>query len=354
MKLLNLFLATICVVSSMTVQASGKKSESCLNFEIVKKDANRVVLQNKTKKSYEKLVWDLGDGRTKEASKSDAIYFPFKGEYNITLVGDNANQKCQYSQKVVIESDDANYSKNFELVWSDEFDGNNVNRDYWTFETGASGWGNNELQDYTDGDNASVKDGILTIQARKTGSMATQKRGEYTSTRMITKEKQEFQYGRIEARMKMPKGTGTWAAFWMLGGNFPETMWPHCGEIDIMEYVGFDQNVQNAAIHNGSSFGNTFNKGKTTVENAENEFRVYGVLWDKYSIKFYVDSVDNVFYTYQPKEYNLTTWPHDQPYFILFNLAIGGSWGGKKGVDDTIFPVDFLVDYVRVYQNPEY
>ncbi|MGL4412024.1 MAG: glycoside hydrolase family 16 protein [Bacteroidales bacterium] len=354
MRLLNFFLAATCLAASINGYSQSSKSSSCVSFEVEKKDANRVVIKNKTKKSYDKMVWDLGDGRVKEVTKSDAIYFPFKGEYNITLIGDNENEKCQFSQKVVIDTDDDSYSKNFKLVWSDEFDGTSVNRDFWTFETGASGWGNNELQNYTDGENASVKDGILTIQARKTGSMATQKRGEYTSTRMVTKDKQEFQYGRIEARMKMPKGVGTWAAFWMLGADFPETMWPHCGEIDIMEYVGFDPNVQNAAMHNGSSFGNTFNKGKTIVENAEEDFNVYGVIWDKYSIKFYVNSVDNVFYTYQPKEYDSSTWPHNQPYFILFNLAIGGTWGGKKGVDDTIFPANFLVDYVRVYQNPEY
>ncbi|MFI3281634.1 MAG: glycoside hydrolase family 16 protein [Rikenellaceae bacterium] len=237
------------------------------------------------------------------------------------------------------------------LVWCDEFDGTEVNRADWTFELGASGWGNDELQEYTDGDNAKVKDGYLTITARKIGEEGAQERGGYTSTRIMTKDKKEFLYGRIEARMKMPKGVGGWAAFWMLGASFPDSVnWPLCGEIDIMEYVGFTPNIHNMAMHNGSSSGFTVNKDTVEVANAEEEFHVYGIDWSEESIKFYVDSPENVAYEYRPAEYNEDTWPHNKPHFLILNLAVGGGWGGSHGVDDTAFPMEFVIDYVRVYQ----
>ncbi len=237
------------------------------------------------------------------------------------------------------------------LVWSDEFDGTEVNRDNWTFELGATGWGNNELQEYTDGENAVVKDGVLTITARKVGEVGTQERGGYTSTRLISKGKQEFRYGRIEARMKMPRGVGGWAAFWMLGASFPDKCgWPTCGEIDIMEYVGFTPDIHNMAMHNDSSSGDTINRDTIKVDGAEDEFHVYGIVWEKEQIAFYVDDPTNIAYTYRPEVRNEQTWPHDKPHFLLLNLAVGGGWGGRFGVDDAAFPMDFEIDYVRVYQ----
>lgn len=354
MKIVKQFLMLACIVYAGLVSAGNLATDKCVDFSISRKDAHRIILQNETKETYSRFTWDLGDGRRKPVSGSDVVYFPFKGEYVITLIAEREDLRCERKRKVVIENDDSAYNENFRLVWSDEFDGDAVNQDYWSFETGATGWGNNELQNYTDGENAVVKEGHLTITASKVGPQVRQKRGDYTSVRMITKGKKEFLYGRIEARAKMPKGTGTWAAFWMLGAGHPEVMWPHCGEIDIMEYVGYDPDVHNVAIHNGASFGNTRNKSKIAVEDADEGFHVYGLIWDKYSLKFYVDDVANIFYTYKPEQYNRDTWPHCAPYYIILNLAVGGGWGGKKGVDDTIFPVDYVVDYVRVYQNPEY
>ncbi len=325
-----------------------------IDFKATKKGKNNIKLENRSTNKEAEYHWDLGDGRVKEATESDIFYFPFKGEYKITLIANDNGKKRYITKNVTIDKDDKNYYKDFELVWSDEFDGYSVNLDDWTFETGSWGWGNNELQNYTDGENAEVKNGNLIITARKTGSFGTQNVGEYTSTRMITKGKQEFLYGRIEMRAKMPKGKGTWAAFWMLGANISEVGWPKCGEIDIMEYVGYDKDIQNGAIHNGSSYGNTINKDKTMIFGMEGGFHTYGVIWDSSSIKFYVDDVKNVFYTYKPDVYNDDTWPHDKPHFLLLNLAIGGNWGGLEGVDDTIFPTDYIIDYVRVYQNPKY
>ena len=295
---------------------------------------------------------DLGDGRTKEASLEGDLYYPYQGEYTVSLK--NNKGEVIDSQKVVIKQDDADYIKDMELVWADDFNGTSVNLDSWTFETGSHGWGNNELQNYTNGDNAKVENGNLTIIASKHGDEATQNVGQYTSTRMITKDKREFLYGRIEASLKMPGGKGGWAAFWTLGTDIAEVGWPACGEIDIMEYVGHEFDKHHVALHTPSSHGATINTHGVHIDDMETEFHVYGCIWDSKSIQFYVDDVDNVVYTYKPEEYNDQTWPYNKPHFILLNLAIGGTLGGQQGVDDKYFPKDYVVDYVRVYQNKNY
>lgn len=351
----SLFIAVAAVSLNLFAENNSINS-NCVDFLIKPgKDANHIVLENKTSEKYDKFTWILGDGRIKEAnSKSVTYYFPFKGDYEVSLIGESEGLKCVRTQKVSIKTDDYGYNDKLELSWSDEFDGSVINADNWTFETGATGWGNNELQNYTDGENASIRDGKLIITAKRITDREKVRKGDFTSTRMITKDKQEFLYGRVEMKAKMPAGKGLWAAFWMLGANFPDTMWPYCGEIDIMEYVGYDKDVQNVAMHNGSSYANTRYKKKVTLENMETEFHIYGIIWDKYSVKFYIDDVNNVIYTYKPEEYNSSTWPYGKPHFILLNLAVGGNWGGKKGIDLDIFPAEYIVDYVRVYQHPEY
>ncbi|MFI3286369.1 MAG: glycoside hydrolase family 16 protein [Rikenellaceae bacterium] len=353
MRKVILILASV-VLSTTALWAQS--SEACIDFNVSQgKSNNYVILTNISHTSYDTLTWDLNDGRVKNLEENQSeFYFPFKGEYEVSLIGEADGLLCKRTRSVTIAQDDPNYEQNFKLVWSDEFDGDSVNMDNWTFETGATGWGNNELQNYTDGENAAIKDGELIITARRVAEGNKVKRGGVTSTRMVTKDKQEFLYGRVEMRAKMPSGVGLWAAFWMLGANFPDTTWPYCGEIDIMEYVGYDKDVQNVAMHNGSSSGRTRNKAKVTLEGMETEYHIYGIVWDKYCIKFYIDDVENVIYTYQPDVYDSNTWPHSKPHFILLNLAVGGDWGGKMGVDVNIFPADYAIDYVRVYQNPEF
>ena len=237
------------------------------------------------------------------------------------------------------------------LVWSDEFDGTSVDRKNWKFETGATGWGNNEWQNYTSGANAEVSEGTLKIIAKKIGS--GQKIGDYTSTRMISAGLQEFKYGIFEIRAKMPehKGNGLWPAIWMLGANFfSGTPWPDCGEIDILEYVSHDPNVAHSALHNGDSYGDTQYKADAVLATIEEEFHNYGIIWTENSIKFYLDKTDNIIYTYDPSTKNAANWPYDKPFFFLLNIAVGGNWGGVQGVDDTIFPATMEIDYVRVYQ----
>jgi len=233
------------------------------------------------------------------------------------------------------------------LIWSEEFNGKQLNKENWTVQTGYgdgnNGWGNNEWQNYT-GDNISFHHGNLVIMAKK---IATgQKRGDYTSARITSKGKQQFLYGRIEARIKLPKGKGTWPAFWMLG---TEGRWPACGETDILEYVGFDPETAHGATHTPSSFGATVNKGLQKISGLEDDYHVFGVNWLKDKIEFYVDDPAKPYYTYNPKEKNAETWPFDKPQYLLLNFAVGGNWGGTQGVDDTIFPQKMLVDWIRVY-----
>ncbi|PKQ67612.1 hypothetical protein BZG01_07630 [Labilibaculum manganireducens] len=258
------------------------------------------------------------------------------------------NDTFSTKQTITIIQDDPNYVDNMTLVWSDEFDGTSVNTDYWTFETGAGGWGNNELQNYTNGDNAEVTDGKLIITAKKVNDDKVA--GSYTSTRLISKGKKEFTYGRYEIRAKLPSGTGIWPAIWMLGSNLNTAGWPACGEIDIMEYVGYQPDVVHATVHTTAGSGSNGDGRSVTLTTAEEEFHIYGLLWDETEMVFYIDTPDNVTHTYAPSTKTASNWPFDEDQFFILNVAVGGNWGGAQGIDNTIFPQSMEVDYVRVYQ----
>lgn len=231
-----------------------------------------------------------------------------------------------------------------ELLWSDEFDGASLDTSVWNFELGDGcpalcGWGNNERQFYTKS-NHRLEEGKLIITARRDSSG-------YTSTRITTKGKREFQYGRIEARAKLPVGKGVWPAFWMLGSNISEAGWPRCGEIDILEYVGREPGQVFTSLHTADSHGNTVNTQKTLFEGIEEGFHTYAAEWTAERIAFFVDG--QLVYTFEPEQRTEEVWPFDQPFYLLLNLAIGGNFGGPE-VDDGIFPQEFVVDYVRVYR----
>lgn len=229
------------------------------------------------------------------------------------------------------------------LVWEDNFDGKILNEKHWNFELGDGcpncGWGNNERQLYTK-ENHQLINGNLVITAKKVGN-------NYSSTRITTKGKKEFRYGRFEARAKLPVGQGIWPAFWMLGGNIDSAKWPKCGEIDILEYVGREPDMVFTSLHTQDSHGNTINTKKTKFENIEEGFHIYAADWDQNRIAFYVDH--QLVYTFAPDDKTEAVWPFNQPFYIIFNMAIGGNFGGPA-VDDTIFPQEFIIDYVRVYQ----
>ena len=229
-----------------------------------------------------------------------------------------------------------------QIIFEDHFNGDTLNEAYWNYELGNGcpnlcGWGNNERQLYTK-NNIAIKNGHLLISA-------THSNNTYESGRITTKGKIEFQYGTIEVKAKLPTGYGLWPAIWMLGNDIDETKWPHCGESDMMEYVGKEPAVVFTSLHTGASYGNTINTKKTHIKDIEDGFHIYKSNWTEDSIKFYID--DNLVYTFSPEVKNNKTWPFDKPFYVLINLAIGGNFGGPE-VDDSIFPQQFIVDYIKI------
>jgi len=230
------------------------------------------------------------------------------------------------------------------LVWEENFDGEVLDESKWTFALGDGcpelcGWGNNEPQIYTR-NNHELRNGKLYITVRKEDST-------YTSTRITTKDKFDFQYGRVEARAKIPSGKGVWPAFWMLGSNIDEAGWPLSGEIDILEYVGKEPGTIFTSLHTQDSHGNTINTRKTKIEGIEEGYHIYAADWSAEKIEFFVDGKS--VYTFNPKGRTREVWPFDQPFYLLLNVAVGGNFGGPE-IDDSIFPQEFVIDYIRVYQ----
>ncbi|MCB4798278.1 glycoside hydrolase family 16 protein [Neotamlana laminarinivorans] len=233
-----------------------------------------------------------------------------------------------------------------ELLWEENFDGNTLNESVWNFELGYGcpnlcGWGNNELQEYTK-TNHKVANGLLTITAKHEDSV-------YSSTRITTKNKFQFKYGKIEARAKLPVGKGLWPAFWMLGSNIDKVGWPKCGEIDILEYVGKEPHKIFNSLHTQNSHGNTINTKKTKIDKIEEGFHIYTANWTETKIEFFVDN--ELLYTFATDELeNDNIWPFNQSFYVILNLAIGGNFGGPE-VDDSIFPQEFVIDYIKVYKH---
>jgi len=230
------------------------------------------------------------------------------------------------------------------LVWADEFDGKELNQDDWSLIVGDGcpklcGWGNDELQVYTDR-NHRVENGMLYIKAEREGD-------HYTSTRINTKGKKAFQYGRFEVRAKLAVGKGVWPAFWLLGNNIDQVGWPLCGEIDVLEYVGRSPQEIFTSLHTKAAHGDDANTKTTHIEDIEEGFHTYTADWTKDQIAFYVDG--QKVYTFAPKVKSQEVWPYDQPFYLLVNLAVGGNFGGKE-VDHSVFPQEFVIDYIRVYQ----
>lgn len=241
-----------------------------------------------------------------------------------------------------------------ELVMQDEFDiDGNLDSALWSFDIGngegteaGKGWGNNELQYYTDrAENATIQNGILIITAKKESFEGSN----YTSAKILTKGKFEQTYGRFEARIRLPYGQGMWPAFWLLGGNIDEVKWPNSGEIDIMENRGQEPTITNGTVHGpGYSGGLAISKSYDLVNDRfDTGFHVFGIEWGPKYINFYVD---DVLYNQITPEDVTGEWVFDHPFYIIINLAVGGSFVGAPN-SETSFPQTMLVDYVRVYKN---
>lgn len=233
------------------------------------------------------------------------------------------------------------------IVWHDEFDGSELNRENWNFDIGGNGWGNAEWEMYTDKpENVRVEDGLLVIEAHEDPTLPGGR--PYSSARIKTQKLHSWQYGRIEARMKLPYGQGIWPAFWMLGdGN---KGWPHSGEIDILEFIGREPNTIYATVHApGYSGGDGVGGSLTVAEGTlKDDFHVYAIEWEENEIRWYFDEQE--YFKLTPGDVP-DEWIFDHPFYIIMNLAVGGRWPGYPD-ETTTFPQQLLVDYVRVYQRP--
>ncbi|HVO58941.1 MAG TPA: glycoside hydrolase family 16 protein [Dongiaceae bacterium] len=244
------------------------------------------------------------------------------------------------------------------LAWSDEFsfpDGSAPDSSKWAYDIGGDGWGNDELETYTSRlQNAQIQSGNLVITAQQetfTGSDGITRN--YTSARLKTQNLFSQTYGRFEARIKIPKGQGMWPAFWMLGQDISSEGWPKCGEIDIMENIGREPGSVHGSLHGPSTTGITSDATSTfslpSGQNFSDDFHIYAVEWDATTVRFFVDS--NNYATVAKSQWPAGgTWVFDHPFFIILNVAVGGSWPGSPDAS-TQFPRQMLVDYVRVYNK---
>lgn len=242
-----------------------------------------------------------------------------------------------------------NKNPNLELVWSDEFEySGKPDPSKWKIQTGDGcpelcGWGNNELQTYTGNlKNVRVEDGILVIEAHKSAEV-------YTSAKLLSHNDGNWKYGRIEVKAQLPSGRGTWPAIWMLSSK-ENRDWPADGEIDIMEYVGYNPNMIYGTVHSEAynHIRNTQRVDSVVIEKAEDKFNVYAIEWTSEQIRWYVNNQH--YHTFDKQGDSKDQWPFDHPFHLILNIAVGGNWGGKYGVDDSIWPQQFLIDYVRVYK----
>ena len=269
-------------------------------------------------------------------------------DIRVIQTDDAGAQFAWYQKMIAVDADTGGGGPDieYELVWEDDFLFNGPpSSSRWSFDigTGNNGWGNGESQYYTDRtDNTFIENGILNIVAKREPFANSQ----FTSGRIKTQDKFEFTYGKVEIRAKLPSGGGTWPALWMLGANFDVVSWPACGEIDIMEHVGNDQDRVSSALHSPSSFGGTFNTQSLVVNGVSEDYHLYEVEWTEESIRFSVDG--NNFYTYNPDNKNPETWPFNKDFFLIFNVAMGGGLGGD--IDPQFNESVMQVDYVKVYQ----
>jgi beta-glucanase (GH16 family) len=305
---------------------------------------NYILLTNLTEGDFDSFKWLYRDEIV--ANVNDHLaYFPLAGNYTIELQVIRGDDVFTGSKTITIDEDDEG---NPNLLWSEEFNyTGSPDATIWNMETGGGGWGNNELQYYTNREtNASVGDGVLTITAKEEVYSGR----DYTSARITTQNKFDFKYGKIEARIKLPYGQGIWPAFWMLGANISSVGWPACGEIDIMEMIGGsgNDNTTHSTIHwdnNGqhASYGESYTLPTGILAD---DFHIFSVEWDTQQIKGFIDGIQ--YFTADITPSGLSEFHND--FFIILNVAVGGNWPGSPNAT-TEFPQTMQVDYIRVYKN---
>jgi beta-glucanase (GH16 family) len=348
--MMKYLLVNFAAIISLNVFASCKKAETSKNpapsniviNATVSSDGSGNVDFTTTATNAVTYSYEFGNGEMQDVPTGAVTYkYATVGtiDYTVTVTAKNSAGLSASAKKTISVTVKPSIPS---LVWSDEFDKNGApDPTKWIYDrgTGASGWGNNELQYYTSRlENAVVENGILKIKAIKENYSGSA----YTSARLLTRGKYEFKYGTVEIRAKVPAAVGTWPAVWMLGFDFPTVGWPACGETDILEHRGSELNTIVAALHYPGRSGGNPVKGQTVIQNASTEFHLYKFEWTSSTLQFYVDN--KLFHTVA----NSTAIPYNKNFFFLVNLAMGGGFGGP--VDPAFTNATFEVDYIRVYK----
>jgi len=264
-------------------------------------------------------------------------------------------------EKIASEDESSTVSSDWEILWSDEFDGDELDYMKWNKLSWRPGWVNNELQAYTERDtNIFLENGYLVLQGLiDPGYSGIDYTGnnyntDYTSGRINTDNKFSTTYGKFDIRAKLPKGKGSWPAIWMLGESISSIGWPDCGEIDIMEHVGYDEGMIHGSVHTEdyNHMYNTQKSGSKYIENVTDAFHVYSLEWSPFYLRYLIDD-EPFFFVYNDSNGDNGRWPFDDPHYIILNLAIGGDWGGVQGVSASDFPMRMMVDYVRVFKQSD-
>lgn len=333
--ILSFFLLLSCTKDGDAGSSNTVPSNLVLNA-VVATDNSGTVAFTATANNAVSFEYDFGNGVFQNSADGKATYrYPASGNYTVKVTAKSAGGQT------LSKTTDISVSVARTLVWSDEFNTPGApDAGKWGFDigTGSNGWGNNELQYYTNrSENVSVSNGTLKITARRESFSGSA----FTSARLLTKNKFSTKYGKIEARIKLPAGVGTWPAFWMLGNNIDAVGWPACGEIDIMEHKGSDEGRIYGTLHYPGRSGGNANGLTTNVPNVTTEFHVYTVEWNASTIKISVDGRE--FFSFA----NSNTVPFNHEFFILLNVAMGGGFGGP--VDPAFTSATMEVDYVRVY-----
>lgn len=282
------------------------------------------------------------------------FYLQLRSPVNCTLDSSEALATIVNSDLLYLPTDSTGYTTpadypGYRLAWSDEFNSNSVNRQNWTYDIGNNnGWGNQELENYTSStNNAFVSAGNLIIEARQELNNGFN----YSSARLKTEGIQQFTYGRIDIRAKLPVGHGMWPALWMLGSDINSVPWPGCGETDIMELVGSNPNRVTGSMHWQNSDGSegTYNNNYyLATGDFSQQFHVFSLLWQQDTVQFFVD--DSLYVNGSIHNVTSGTYPFNLPFFFIFNVAVGGDWPGPPD-NTTVFPQRMFVDYVRVFQQ---
>ena len=366
-KLITLTLAIVTFFScgssdSPTEPNTGDPQNLSIEVDVSDDRSGRVIV-TATADNAILYEFDMGTTSTNDFGSSETGVFEFvyenTGSYIIEVKAfGNSGRFIRSETQVSVRSGEPGTSgegyttpieyEGYDLFWNDEFDGSALDQSAWTFEIGDGcpnicGWGNNELEYYTS-QNSTVRDGLLTIEARE----ETIENRRYTSSRIITRDKVTFTYGRVDVRAKLPSGQGLWPAIWMLGQNISDVGWPASGEIDIMEMIGGSENTTHGTAHWANGNGDRVLNGdeRTINQGLDEAFHVYTVIWDENQIQWLLDDV--AFHTLDIRGADKSAF--HRSFFMILNVAVGGDWPGSPNAT-TQFPTNMQVDYVRVFQK---